>query len=220
MPGVPEPGADPRQRLEPCVVVDRVELLDARYRIGHPVDRLDEGTVAPRVALVELLDLHLLDVGGIGQHHRGEVGGRRRRVDRAAEPVPGQLGQEPGMVDMGVAEDHRPDLARREGERPVVQLLLGLGTLEQPAIDQQLAMVGLEPVAGPGDAARGAMEGQAEHGQRTPRLARVAWIPVVWSRAGCDIDPAPRSNRPCVGWLDSGTKTRQMVAMHNACGWS
>ena len=69
------------------------------------------------------------------------------------------------MVDMGVAEDDGAEVARGEGEGAVVQLLLGLRALEHAAIDEELAVVGLEPEARAGDAAGGAVEGETErHG--------------------------------------------------------
>jgi hypothetical protein len=77
-------------------------------------------------AAVELLDLEFLDMGAVGQHRAGQVDCRRGCVDGAGEALLDELRQQAGMIDMRVAEDHRRDLTRREGEGPVVQLLLGL----------------------------------------------------------------------------------------------
>ena len=153
MAGVPEPRPDARQRLEPGRIADLAELLETARGIGHAVDRLDRRPVLPGVPLVELLDLHLLDVGRIGQHDAGEVDGGRGGVDRPGIAVAGELRQEAGMVDMGVAEDDGAEVARDEGEGAVVELLLGLRALEHAAIDEELAVVGLEPEARAGDAA-------------------------------------------------------------------
>jgi hypothetical protein len=48
------------------------------------------------------------------------------------------------MIDMGVAEDDCGDVAGREGKRAVVQLLLGLRSLEHPAVDQYLPGIRLQ----------------------------------------------------------------------------
>ncbi len=139
--------------------------------VGHAVDRLDRRQMAAGVPPVELLDLALLDVGGIGKHDAREIDRGGRRVDRPAIAVAGELRQKAGVVDMGVAEDDGADLARGEGERAVVQLLLGLRALEHAAIDEKLAVVRLQPEAGAGDATGSAMEIEAERHGREPSVA-------------------------------------------------
>ena len=76
-----------------------------------------------------------------------------------------ELGDQAAVVDMGVGEQHRGDIGRREGKSAVVQFLQRLGTLEQAAIDQQTPGRRLEQMAGAGHRAGGAAESDANaHG--------------------------------------------------------
>ena len=159
--GVPETGAQAGQDLEPVAIGKGVEKRERRLRIRAGIDRLDRvAAAAPAVAPVELLDLDLLDVGAVGQHDAAQLERRAGGVDRPGIAVADQLRQQAGMVDMGMAEHDRVDVADGKGEGPVVQLLLGLGALEHAAVEQDGAARRLETMTRPGDAAGGAMECQ------------------------------------------------------------
>src|SRR5690606_7046532 len=76
--------------------------------------------------------------------------------------VLGQLGQEPGMVDMGVRQQQVVDALGVERERIQVEVTNRLVALEHPAIDEELALGMDDAVARARDRARRAMEDQAD----------------------------------------------------------
>ena len=112
-----------------------------------------------------MFDLPFLDVGAVGQHDARQIGGGGCGKDRPAKAVTRQFGQKARVVDMGMAENDRINLARSKGKRAVVEFLFGLGALKQPAIDQDMAMDGFQTKTRSGDGAGGAVEGQTGKGQ-------------------------------------------------------
>ena len=73
MAGVPQAEADARHRLPPLAEPRRPHLL---YRFHGVEQRVDRGyflSAAPLVAAIELLHLHLLDVGRVRQHDLAKV---------------------------------------------------------------------------------------------------------------------------------------------------
>jgi hypothetical protein len=103
-------------------------------------------------------------------------------VDGATVAFAIQERQTAGMIDMGVAEDHRIQglYVEREG-LPVAPVAL-VATLQQAAIEQQLLRADLDQVTGAGDFPRGAITVQLHihilfswvrsgQAQRTTRLS-------------------------------------------------
>src|SRR6185437_3688142 len=64
--------------------------------------------------------------------------------------------------DVGVGEQHAIDRPRIERKPLVVQRLQALGALEHAAIDEELRPRRLQPKAGAGDAAGGAVDGEGD----------------------------------------------------------
>ena len=95
----------------------------------------------------------LLQMRGIGQDKRGDIFGRRRRVNRAVKPVPDQFRQIAAMVQMGMGQNHGVDRGRWDRKRLPVQFAQVLQPLEQPAIDEQPVAVAFQEMLGPGDRA-------------------------------------------------------------------
>jgi hypothetical protein len=100
-------------------------------------------------------------VPAVGQHEAQQVDRRLGGMNWPAEARLAQLGQEAGMVGVGVGQQHEVDARRLERERPVVQLADRLGALEQPAVDQETAAVVLDQVAAAGDGRGGAVKREA-----------------------------------------------------------
>ena len=91
---VPEPRLQAGQNGKPTVVGVRAELVETGCRICTGIDRGDRAAVAAGGATVELLDLDLLNMGTVGQHHPGQIGRRMGRVDWPGKPVFHQFGQQ------------------------------------------------------------------------------------------------------------------------------
>ena len=105
------------------------------------------------VAAIELRDLHFLHMAGIRQHDSTQIRRRRRGVDHAAKTSRLQLGQQPGMVDVGMRQQHRVNFTRVEGELLPIQGFQCLRPLEHAAIHQKSALPGIENQAITGNGA-------------------------------------------------------------------
>ena len=123
MAGLPPPRLQARHDLDHLVQMHGLELMHRAMCVLDRVDRLDRRPAAPLVAPVQLVDLALLDVAGVGQHDLTEIAAAGGGVDRAAESRLHQLGQEAGVIDVGVGQEHRVDLSGIEGKRLVVERL-------------------------------------------------------------------------------------------------
>jgi len=187
--GVPPARPHAGPRLEPGVVLDRQRLLEAALGIAAGIDRLDQRPAALPVAPVQPLHLEFLDVAAVGQHEAQEVDRRLGGMDRPLEARPAQLGQQTGMIRVGVGQEHVVDALRRERERAVVQLADGLGALEQAAIDQEPAAVMLDQIATAGDGGGGTMERQADRHAASLRRWSGAEHPAVRTTSG---QPGPQ----------------------------
>ena len=133
-----------------------------RDRVGQVVERL---ALRPGLAAaLEVLVVLLLDVRRVRQHHRAQVAGGGRGVDRPVEAVAHQQRQPPGVVDVGVAQHDAVEPARVE-RQPRVQL------------------VGLRR-AGPGTARRRA-------GTAPPAASSRCIEPVTWPAAPQNVRRIP-----------------------------
>ena len=111
---VPVDGRDPGRDLHGLAQLDPLELAHHALGVTFSVDRFDHRPAALFVAAVEVLDLGLLDAAGVGQHDLAQVAGGCRRIDRSLKARQHQLGQQAGVVDVGVGQQHRVDRARIE----------------------------------------------------------------------------------------------------------
>src|SRR5690606_10730219 len=88
------------------------------------------------------------NVGRVRQHDLAEIRGDPGGIDGPPEAQPGELGQKPAVIDMGVGEDHPIYFPGHKGEVPVVALLQLLRPLEEAAVHQDLLVPKGQEVAG------------------------------------------------------------------------
>ena len=127
--------------------------------IGHRVQRLGRRVLGVAVAVGER-GLLLLQVGAVAQHHLGQPAGARRGPHRPAVAGPHQRRQPAAVVEVGVGEDHRVELARRDARGRAVAQPQRLVALEHAAVDQQPCPRVVEQVARSGDGVGRACEGE------------------------------------------------------------
>ena len=96
----------------------------------------------------------------------GQGAGGRGAVDRSVEALLDQIGQVAAVVDVGMAEQHRVDVAGPEGKFLVANAALGAMALEQSAVQQQRLAAGVNLVHRAGDGAGGTPEGDGGFGGR------------------------------------------------------
>jgi hypothetical protein len=191
--GIPEAEAQARHRLLPALERHRAHHRHRTGGIRRIVDRFDGVAAAALVAAVELVDFAFLDMRRIRQHHRTQVDGSPRGEDRPVETGLGELGQQPGMVDMRMGQNDRINVRSDEGKLPVVQFLLAFRALEHAAIDQHLRRAEIDEKTRPRHRTGGAMEtedGMAGHGAG-PELSEAVGMRGVLNRAAF-----------AGGWLD------------------
>ena len=187
--GVPETRAHVGCHVEPSAVALRPEGFEAGLRILERIDRLDLMMPAPRIAAVELLDLHLLDMARIRQHHRAEIGRRGGGVDRSLETCLHELRQQSAVIDMRMGENHCMDLRRLEREGPIVELLLRFRTLEHAAVDQHARSRMFDHEAGTGDRVTGSVKRQAH---RIVPMRPAYWVsPEASCQSRCPVSFTP-----------------------------
>ena len=161
--GVPVTQMNAGGRLDPAVILDRLEQLQRLAGMFLGVDRIDRRFALALPPAVVAVGVGLLDLGGIQQHEGQQIGGWRRAVDRPVEPVFHQLRQQPGMVDMSVGQDQKPGRSRVERKRFVVEGANGLVALEHPAVHQEAGACRLDQGTGAGDCPRCSVECQRCH---------------------------------------------------------
>ncbi len=120
----------PQHRDRALGVVDVVEGFGLRV----PGEAL---LARPRGVLV-------LQLRAVAQDDRDELGGVGGAVDRSVEAVAHERRQVAAVVEVGVGEDDAGEGGRFGGERvPVARADLP-GALEQPAVDEEAAVAGLD----------------------------------------------------------------------------
>jgi hypothetical protein len=110
-----------------------------------------------------------------------QVAGRGRRVGAPPEAAGDQAREQAGVVDMGVRQDHRRDVAGRDRQAAIVQRLQALGALEHAAIDEQHPVAGREKIGRAGDGSCRAEKVEGGH-RRRPR--GVSPSPILRGRLG------------------------------------
>ncbi|MNE10613.1 hypothetical protein D3C80_1033310 [compost metagenome] len=113
----------PRQQFRKLSELHRLEQPQRGRDVGDGVDGLDRLDAAPLVAPVQMGHVPFLDLGGVGQHDLAQVPRGARRIDGVAIAGPRQLGQQAGMIDVGVGQEDGVDRRDIKGKWPVVQRL-------------------------------------------------------------------------------------------------
>jgi len=102
------------------------------------------------VSLALVCGVFFLYPGGIQPHDLHQILGSRGGQDRAGIPLPDELGEEPGMVQVTVGEKHKIEASGKYGKGfPIAGHILPF--LEKAAIDQDTEPIDLHKIAGPGD---------------------------------------------------------------------
>jgi hypothetical protein len=104
----------------------------------HPGGCRVEQSGGPGAAAVLILRVPLLQPRRVLPEDLAQVPGGLLGVDGSAETLPDQERQAPRVVQVGVAQDHRIDGGRIEGEGLGVARLLLPAALDQAAVEQHL----------------------------------------------------------------------------------
>jgi hypothetical protein len=149
-----------RMGLEGPVVFGAAQLLQAGLRLRHGVEQAGVTQAAAPAARParQPLGFLLLDVRRIEQHHAEQVRRGRGDMHRAAEAERDGARQQPGMVEVGMREQHEVEPAQVEAERREVAAAGVAAALEQAAVDKKAHVRRLDQVAGAGHLAGGAVE--------------------------------------------------------------
>ena len=149
------------------------------------------------LALGELL----VELAGVEQDERGQLDRAGGGVDPAAIALLDQQRQQPAMVEVGVGQQDRIELARVERERDPVADRLVRAALEHPAVDEDPRPVGVEQELGPGDG-RGATEEVDVHARMVTAAAggrvsrgRMAWRPSNGRQSGMSTSASTATAR-------------------------
>ena len=144
------------------VVFDADAVIDRVVNIRALVEGARRGPTAVTGGDAGDLGLALLDARGVLQHDGDQVARRRGAVDRPREALADEIGQVAAVVDMGMAEQHRIDIRRRERELPIAFVHFLALPEHQPAIEQDACIGGFDEVHRAGDGLGGAVKGDAD----------------------------------------------------------
>ncbi|MNJ37272.1 hypothetical protein D3C77_320830 [compost metagenome] len=123
----------------------RDEALHRASGVVHAIERQGRLVLAVTVTVC-LLGVLLLDMAAVAQDDLRHIPGGGAGQDGPAESILDQFRQVAGVVQVGVGQDHRVNARGLDRERGPVLLAQGLEALEQAAVDQDAATVGLEQV--------------------------------------------------------------------------
>jgi hypothetical protein len=152
-----QPGLPARQRLEGMEGRHGLQPLQAGLGIGDGVER-QRGVVLGKAMPVGKGSVFFLDMARVGQQDLAQVARARCAPDPALEAFAHQQRQVAAVVEVGMGQHHRVDLAGCHRRRhPVAQPQL-LVALEQPAVDQQALVLVLDEELGAGHGAGPAEE--------------------------------------------------------------
>src|SRR3546814_4817667 len=114
----------------------RISDGSSTFALPICVDRRHRLLVRPVGAAVAPLGLAFLYASGVRQHVIKQVAGGGGAPYRAAIALGHKLGQQPAVIDMGVAEDDGGQSRRIEGKGFPVERFKRPRTLEEPTVDQ------------------------------------------------------------------------------------
>lgn len=148
MPRVVEAGGDILVKADLPPVFAGDDVLERRLGVGQGVEGLHGGLARTAALLVFPAGVRLLNVGRIAQHDAHQLAGQTGAVDVAPEALLDQEGNAPGVVDVGVGDNHVVDEAGDEIELGVVPFV---SALLQAAVDENFAPAAGDAVAAAGD---------------------------------------------------------------------
>ncbi len=129
------------------VVVHRNQMGQGFLYVRDCVKRLYRRFAVPLALAVFVFGVGLLDMAGIEEHDPQELAGHCRGIDPAPEALLDQQGQTPGVVDVGMRDDHVVNMVCRKGEYMVIRLI---PSLLETAVHQQMVSCHGQTVAGAG----------------------------------------------------------------------
>ncbi|HEV2440477.1 MAG TPA: hypothetical protein VGX97_10490 [bacterium] len=151
-----DPGRPKPERL---VVRHGVKTSDRPRDVLRDVERRDRRQARAGAERVDVAGVLMLDLGAVLEHELGEITGRPRAVDRAAEAAAHEGRQVAAVVQVGVGEHHGVDARRVEREAAVDAGGLLAASLEQSAVEEEARPARLDQVHRAGDGAHRAGEG-------------------------------------------------------------
>ena len=137
-------------------------MLERRARILDRIER-QGGLVLGEAMAVGEFGVLFLQVPGVGQQDRAEVGGRLRAEDGSSEAALDQQRQLAGVVEMGMGEDDGVDAARLDRKRRPILQAQRLEALKQAAVDEKPMIALLDEILRSGDRAGAAEEGEVQN---------------------------------------------------------
>jgi hypothetical protein len=154
VPGVDEGHANAGRNLERLVVWNASHEVRSTRCIDHGIQR-GNGTLAmPH----QKLGVLLLDMGGVGKHHDGEITRRGGTPHRSTIALSHQQWNASRVIDVRVREYDGVNARYVDGQTEVFCLRLLPPPLEKTTIQQDVSSVHVHDVAGPGDLPRSAGE--------------------------------------------------------------
>src|SRR5438094_9536904 len=104
-----------RRHLSRTIIGDRIALSGSPRSILPCIKGLSLW-LAFRSLAVEIFSVFFLNLAGIRQHDRGQIAGRWRAVNWAGESLTHQIRQVAAVIDVGVAQHHRANVAGSKWE--------------------------------------------------------------------------------------------------------
>ena len=133
------------------------ELLHGVHRVLHRVEGQIFRQARPLCLAVAPFGFKFLDMARIPQHDVAQVGGGPGAVNGTPEALPAQKGKPARVVDVGVGQQHRVHIPRRQGQFGV---FVFVGALFQPAVDEDVLSVCLQQRAAAGYLVSRAQKGE------------------------------------------------------------
>jgi hypothetical protein len=135
--------------------------------ILHPVERLDFIPTLTPLPPIHPLDVLLLDVCAVTEHHRAKVLGGQRGIDAVPKALTVQLGEQSGVIDVGVREQDRVDLVGRQRELVIELVRLRPPPLTEPTVHEDPATLELQQMERAGDGLRRPPKRELHEGRLT-----------------------------------------------------
>ena len=181
MPHVGEADGHALVDLIALAILAAPQQLDRAHGALHGVEgRRRHLTGALRLAFTPL-GVGLLNVGGVPQHQVAQATRRAGGEDRAPEAVVVQLGQQAGVVDVGMGQEHRLHRGGGHGQRFILE---HVDALLHTAVHKEIA-----PAAGDHRAAAGHLMRRAQKGQFHSDSRPFSAFAVLASFSGSIIAP-------------------------------
>ena len=142
--GILEGERDPIGDKHGAVVTEGHELVRGHLRILDGVEGFDGFQTFLDAVLGDELRVCLLDLGGVGKHHTGQIAGGKGAVDVPPETLFAEVGEVTAVIDVRVAQDGAIDLRGIKLKAAVAAGHLFAMTLEEAAFQQDSLTVHLQ----------------------------------------------------------------------------